>query len=84
VVSVAARCYLRYGLSYRDVAELMAERGVTVDDAPGCRWVQRFFGSQRVGERGLNVPHRPTAQTGDDQGLKHMGLSDLGAGQVPG
>jgi IS6 family transposase len=25
------RWYLRYGLSYRDVEELLAERGITVD-----------------------------------------------------
>jgi hypothetical protein len=30
-VSVAVRWYLRYGLSYRDVEELLSERGVTVD-----------------------------------------------------
>ena len=28
---VAVRWYLRYGLSCRDVEELIAERGVTVD-----------------------------------------------------
>jgi transposase, IS6 family len=33
VISVAVRWYLRYGLSYRDVEELLAERGVTVDHA---------------------------------------------------
>ena len=31
VIAVAVRWYLRYGLSYRDVEELLAERGVTVD-----------------------------------------------------
>ena len=31
VISAAVRWYLRYGLSYRDVEELLAERGVTVD-----------------------------------------------------
>jgi transposase, IS6 family len=31
VIAVAVRWYLRYGLSYRDVGELLAERGVTVD-----------------------------------------------------
>jgi transposase-like protein len=31
VLVVAVRWYLRYGLSYRDVEELMAERGVDVD-----------------------------------------------------
>ncbi len=28
---VAVRLYLRYGLSYRDVEELLAERGIKVD-----------------------------------------------------
>jgi transposase-like protein len=42
VISVAVRWYLRYGLSYRDVEELLAERGVTVDHASVYRWVQRF------------------------------------------
>jgi transposase, IS6 family len=39
---MAVRWYLRYGLPYRDVEELLAERGVTVDHASVYRWVQRF------------------------------------------
>ena len=39
---VAVRWYLRYGLSYRDVEELLAERGVDVDHVTVYRWVQRF------------------------------------------
>ncbi len=31
VIAVAVRWYLRYGLSSRDVEELLAERGVAVD-----------------------------------------------------
>jgi len=31
VISLAVRWYLRYGLSYRDVEELLAERGITAD-----------------------------------------------------
>jgi transposase-like protein len=42
VIAVAVRWYLRYGLSYRDVEELLAERGVTVDHVTVYRWVQRF------------------------------------------
>ena len=42
VISLAVRWYLRYGLSYRDVEELLAERGVTVDHVTIYRWVQRF------------------------------------------
>ena len=36
------RWYLRYGLSYRDVEELLAERGIAVDHVTVFRWVQRF------------------------------------------
>ncbi len=39
---MAVRWYLRYGLSYRDVEELLAERGVEVDHVTVFRWVQRF------------------------------------------
>jgi transposase, IS6 family len=43
VITVAVRWYLRYGLSYRDVEELLAERGVEVDHVTVYRWVQRFL-----------------------------------------
>jgi len=36
------RWYLSYGLSYRDVEELLAERGTDVDHVTIDRWVQRF------------------------------------------
>ena len=39
---LAVRWYLRFGLSYRDVEELLAERGVEVDHVTVYRWVQRF------------------------------------------
>ena len=42
VITVAVRWYLRYGLSYRDLEELLAERGVEVDHVTVYRWVQRF------------------------------------------
>jgi len=41
-ITVAVRWYLRYGLSYRDVEELLAERGIEVDHVTVYRWVQRF------------------------------------------
>ena len=40
---VAVRSFLRFGLSYRDVEELLAERGVKVD-VTVYRWVQPFAG----------------------------------------
>jgi IS6 family transposase len=42
VITLAVRWYLRYGLSYRDVEELLAERSITVDHVTIYRWVQRF------------------------------------------
>ena len=39
---LAVRWYLRYSLSYRDVEELLAERGIAVDHVTIYRWVQRF------------------------------------------
>ena len=31
VITIAVRWYLRYRLSYRDIEELLAERGINVD-----------------------------------------------------
>jgi hypothetical protein len=42
VIAVAVRWYLRYGLSYRDVEELLSERGIEVDHVTAYRWVQTF------------------------------------------
>ena len=42
VIVIAVRWYLRYGLSYRDVEELLAERGITVDHVSVYRWVHQF------------------------------------------
>jgi transposase-like protein len=42
VIVLAVRWYLRFGLSYRDVEELLAERGINVDHVTIYRWVQRF------------------------------------------
>src|SRR5262249_5314360 len=40
VIAVAVRWYLRYGLSYRDVEELLAERGIEVDHVTVYPWVR--------------------------------------------
>jgi hypothetical protein len=42
VIAVAVRWYLRYGLSYCDLEELLAERGIAVDHVTICRWLQTF------------------------------------------
>jgi transposase-like protein len=42
VIVLAVRWYLRFGQSYRDIEELLTERGVQVDHVTIHRWVQRF------------------------------------------
>jgi transposase-like protein len=42
VIVLSVRWYLRFALSYRDVEELLAERGIEVDHTTVYRWVQRF------------------------------------------
>ena len=49
VIVLAVRWYLRFGLSYRDVEELLAERGIEVDHVTVYRWVVRF--TPLLGER---------------------------------
>ena len=41
-VLLAVCWHLRYGLSYRDLEELLAERGIEVDHVTLYRWVHRF------------------------------------------
>ena len=36
------RWYCKYGISYRDLAEMMSERGVSVSPSTIFRWVQRY------------------------------------------
>jgi len=42
VILHAVYFYLRYGVSYRDLEEILAERGVDVDHATLNRWVVKF------------------------------------------
>ncbi len=42
IILLCVRWYLRYALSYRDLEEMMAERGLTVDHTTIYRWVQHY------------------------------------------
>jgi len=42
IILLCVRWYLRYSLSYRDLEELMRERGLQVDYTTIYRWVQRY------------------------------------------
>ena len=42
IILLCVRWYLRYALSYRDLEEMMLERGLQVDHSTIYRWVQRY------------------------------------------
>ncbi len=42
MILLCVRWYCRYSLSYRDLEELMRERGLAVDHPTVWRWVQRY------------------------------------------
>src|SRR5216684_403058 len=42
IILLCVRWYLRYSLSYRDLEEMMAERGLTVDHSTIARWVLAY------------------------------------------
>ena len=62
---LAVRLYLRYGLSYRDLEELLAERGIAVDHVTIYRWVQRFT-PELIGRPALSARRRGPLVRGRD------------------
>ena len=42
VIVTCVRWYLRFSLSLRDLEELMAERGLSVDHTTVWRWIQAY------------------------------------------
>jgi transposase-like protein len=42
IIVLCVRWYLRYALSYRDLEEMMGERGLCVDHTTIYRWVQEY------------------------------------------
>jgi transposase, IS6 family len=59
IILLCVRWYLRYSLSYRDLEEMMAERGLSVDHVTIWRWVQCYAPvlNQRM-RRDLRYPNR--------------------------
>jgi IS6 family transposase len=42
IMLACVRWYYRYGISCRDLAEMMYERGIMADNTMIFRWVQRY------------------------------------------
>ncbi|GKS69344.1 hypothetical protein W03_13480 [Nitrosomonas sp. PY1] len=49
IILYAVYFYVRYSVSYRDLEEIMAERGVTLDHATLNRNLLQLLGKDRIG-----------------------------------
>src|SRR3546814_7254488 len=50
VILWAVRWYCRYPISYRDLEEMLAERGISVDHTTIYRWVQCYRSEEHTSE----------------------------------
>ncbi len=55
-ILLCVRWYLLYSLSYRDLEEMMVERGLSVDHTTIYRWVQHFAPMLRKLYEGKTLP----------------------------
>src|SRR3546814_15202056 len=61
VILWAVRWYCRYPISYRDLEEMLAERGLSVDHTTIYRWVQCYAPAM---EKRLRSPDAPRVGQG--------------------
>ena len=71
------RWYLRYALSYRDLEDMMRERGLCVDHTTIYRWVQRY--APEIDKRCRPFLRR----TNDSYRIDETYVRVAGAGDVP-
>jgi IS6 family transposase len=62
MIAVAVRWYLRYGPSYGNVEELLAERCVAVDHVTVYRWLQSFTSESIDAARPAHSTGRPPVE----------------------
>src|SRR5579864_3186332 len=75
VILLAVGWYLRFSLSYRDVEELLAERGLHADHVTVWRWVQRYAPEM---ERRLRSELKPTNDSWRVDSDLHTGQGQVG------
>jgi len=83
IILWAVRWYCRYGISYRDLEQMMGERGVLVDHSTIYRWVQRYAPEMEKRLRWQWRRPQSTSWRVDDlrQGSRQMDLSVSSARQ---
>lgn len=57
IILGCVRWYCKYGISYRDLEEMMLERGIEVDHTTLFRWIQRYAPEM---EKRLRWYYKPT------------------------
>ncbi len=55
IILLCVRWYLHYSLSYRDLEEMLRERGLQVDHTTIYRWVQRY--APELEKQGYETTH---------------------------
>ncbi len=74
MILLAVGWYLRFSLSYRDVEELLAERGLRADHVTVWRWVQRYAPEIHADcDRGSDRPTTVGAWTRPTSGSRASG-----------
>lgn len=63
IILLCVRWYLAYGLSLRDLKEMMAERGISIDHSTIHRWVVHFPRSASNGCAVAAFPFRSLLHT---------------------
>jgi hypothetical protein len=75
IIELCVRWYLTYRLSYRDLVEMLAERGVVVSHTTIYRWVQQYVPNSSVD--GLAMPWLSTPH-GESMRLRFRSVSPAG------
>ncbi|ETE33219.1 DDE-type integrase/transposase/recombinase [Escherichia coli] len=90
IILWAVRWYCKYGISYRELQEMLAERGVNVDHSTIYRWVQRYAPEMEkrlraVDSRGRTVDFYLSSRRNSKAAYRFLGkiLNNVKKWQIP-
>ncbi|MCT2468215.1 DDE-type integrase/transposase/recombinase, partial [Acinetobacter baumannii] len=88
IILWAVRWYCKYGISYRELQEMLAERGVNVDHSTIYRWVQRYapeMEKRAVDSRGRTVDFYLSSRRNSKAAYRFLGkiLNNVKKWQIP-
>ena len=75
IIILCVRWYLRYSLSYRDLEEMMMERGLLVDHVTIWRWVQHY--APILNQRLRREVRHPNGSWRVDERMSRLAVSGL-------